>query len=83
MTLLPGVAVSVVSGADALMQSVEALAGSAITNPDGKLSVKSKLPTREGLAMLSMVNVRVLRPPRGTELGAKLLLKPGRLVVTV
>ena len=30
-----------------------------------------------------MVKVSVLRPPRETELGAKLLLKPGRLVETV
>ena len=83
MTLVPGTAVSVVLGALALMQSVEALAGSATTIPTGRLSVKSRLPTREALAELSMVKVRVLLPPRGTVLGAKLLENPGRVVVTV
>ena len=83
MTLVPGVAVTVVSGKPALMQSVVALEGSATTMPMGRLSVNSRLPTGAALAPLSMVNVSVLVSPREMELGAKLLENPGRVVTTV
>lgn len=81
--LEPGTAVIVVSGADALMQSVDALAGSATTRPAGKLSVKSIFPTADAFSVLSIVKVKVLRPPNGTELGEKLFVNPGRVVMTV
>ena len=67
----------------AVPQSVEALAGSAITIPPGRLSVKSRLSTSEALTELSMKKVNVLRSPREMELGAKLLEKPGSVVSTV
>ena len=52
----PGVAVSVVlKPAFALTQSVEALAGSAITIPSGRRSVKSIVPMPVGLSELSIV----------------------------
>jgi hypothetical protein len=47
------------------------------------LSVKSRLPTDAVLAELQIVNVSVLRPPKETVLGLKLLLKPGRMKSTV
>lgn len=80
---LPGSAVIVVSGELALTQSVDALLGLATSMPAGRLSVKSRLPTLEALRELSIVNVNVLRLPRETEPGAKLLLNPGRLLSTV
>ena len=83
MTLVPGVVVSV-AGERGSSQSVkEALAGSAMTIPTGKMSVKLKSSASEPKAGLSIVNVRVLRPPRGTLDGEKLLENPGRSSSTV
>ena len=45
--------------------------------------MKLRLKTCEALAELSMVKVSVERSPKLTELGEKLLLKPGRLLATV
>ena len=82
ITLVPASAVRV-GGSTAVPQVVEALAGSAISIPVGRLSVKSRLSTFEALAMLLIVKVRVLLPPRGTIPGAKILENPGRVVATV
>jgi hypothetical protein len=62
---------------------VDALEGSAITIPTGRLSVKERYVAAEGFAVLSMVNVRVLLDPIGTEAGAKALVNPGLDVDTV
>ena len=59
------------------------MAGSAISRPVGRLSLKLRVAKFKALAELSMVKVKVLRPPRGMVLGKKLLLKPGRVVSTV
>lgn len=58
-------------------------AGSAISRPAGRSSVNSKPDSTVPLAELSIVNVRVLRLPNGTDDGEKLLVKPGRSVATV
>lgn len=63
-------------------QVVEAFAGSAITSPTGKLSVKFNDPKADTFAVLSMVNVRVLLDPKFTVLGEKLLENPGRVDTT-
>jgi hypothetical protein len=74
----PGVAVRV-----APTQVVAPLAGPATTIPSGRVSANVREEAADGLAVLSMVNVSALRPPRGTELGAKLLTNPGLFVATV
>ena len=53
----------------------------ATTIPAGRLSTKLRSNAVEVLAPLSMVNVRVLRPPKKTVSGEKLLLKAGRSVL--
>ena len=78
MTLVPGTAVS-----GRPVQVVDALAGSAISIPVGRLSVNPRRDTGDPLRELSMVNVKVLLPPSGTVDGAKLLENPGRSVATV
>ena len=80
--LVPGVAVSV-GVAGGVPQLVVALAGTAMIIPGGKLSTKFIEITFASLAVLSIVKVSVLTPPRGMDAGAKPLLKPGLLVATV
>lgn len=80
MTLVPGVAVSV---PPKQADDTEALAGVAITMPVGRLSVKFRKNAGDGLALLSIVNVSVLRLPRAIGLGEKPLVKPGRVVTTI
>ena len=60
-----------------------ALAGSATTIPAGSVSVKRMTLATVPLSELSMVKVRVLRPPNSTVAGSKLLLKPGRSISTI
>ena len=62
---------------------VAAFAGVATSVPAGRLSVKSRRVAGAPLALLSMVNVRVLTPPTAMEAGAKFLLNPGGVAVTV
>ena len=59
------------------VQVVLALGGVAMTTPAGKLSVKSRLLAMKVLALLSMVNVRVLTSPEKIVLGANSLAKVG------
>ena len=81
-TLVPAVAVNVVPTGP--LQVVAALAGSAMTIPAGRLSVKRRsFAAAAPMTVLSMVKVSVLRPPRGTELGEKLLVKPGKVARTI
>ena len=72
MVVVPGVAVSVPP-----MQVLVALASDAITTPAGRLSVKSRPVAETVLAVLSMVEVRVLVPPDAIGLGVNCLLNPG------
>ncbi len=82
MTLDPGTAVT--TPVDMLKeQVVAAFEGPATTIPVGRISVKLMIKAAVLFNELSMVKVRVLRPPRLTEAGAKLLLNPGRSVATV
>jgi hypothetical protein len=80
--LVPEVAVNE-GGVDEVPQSVDALAGVAMTIPAGMLSVKTMFVTFEALALLSIVSVRVLLWPAEMGFGEKLLLNPGRLASTV
>jgi hypothetical protein len=67
----------------ARVQSVEAFAGLAISIPVGRLSVNPvKIEKKSWLEELSMVKLKVLLPPRGTELGTKFLENPGRVDTT-
>ncbi len=59
------------------VQVVAAFAGVATIRPDGKLSVKSRLSAARELALLSMVKVRVLIPPKTIVSGVNTLLKVG------
>ncbi len=78
----PGTAVSV-DPSVGFSQSVTAFDGAATTIPGGSASVNYRVPRSDPLALLSMVKVKVLRPPNGTVDGAKLLVKPGRPASTV
>ena len=78
---VPGIAAST-AGEAVLSQSVDALAGSAMTMPAGSTSLNCRELTAAAFAVLSTVSVRMLRLPKGTELGAKLLVNPGRSVAT-
>ncbi len=79
ITLVPGTAVKV-----PIPVFVEdALDGEAMTISAGKLSVKVMPSTFPVFAVLSIVKVNVLRSPRFTDAGLKLLKNPGRLVATV
>jgi hypothetical protein len=64
-------------------QVFETLSGLATSSPEGKLSLNDSWLAAEEFAVLSMVKVRVLRPPKATALGKKLLEKPGRSAATV
>ncbi len=65
------------------VQVVDALAGVATTMPPGRRSVNARLLAACPLAVLSMVNVRVLVSPGVMVLGEKLLLNPGLPASTV
>ena len=53
-----------------------------MTIPGGSWSINARPAAALVLAVLSMVNVRVLRPPNGTELGEKPLVNPGSSMAT-
>lgn len=74
----PAGAVSVATG-----QVVVALAGLAISVPEGRLSVNVGVKTVPTFAELSMVNVNVDRPPKLTEAGEKDFENPGLAATTV
>lgn len=57
--------------------------GVAMVIPAGKASKNSKVTISASFAVLSMVNVKVLIPPRGMVSGLKLFEKPGRPGSTV
>ena len=80
-TLVPGTAVT--TGVVKKLQSLAALEGPATSIPVGRLSVNVRNREKDGLRELSMANVRVLRPPRATVLGEKLLENPMRVVTTI
>ncbi len=65
------------------VQSVAALAGSAITMPGGRTSVNPMALAKPAFALLSMSNVSVARVPSGPDEGEKLFEKPGRASLTV
>ena len=64
-------------------QEVVKLEGEAITIPVGKLSVKIGLSKLVAPAVLSIVNVSVLRSPKFTVAGLKLLVNIGQALLTV
>jgi len=80
ITFVPGTAINVPPPDE--IQFVDALFGLAISIPAGRISVKSRFRTLAVLCSLSIMNVRVLLSPKNTDVGAKLLLNPGREVLT-
>ena len=62
---------------------VDAFAGSATVIPSGSMSVTARELNELPEALASSTYVSLLRPPNGTEAGAKLFVKPIRFASTV